>query len=190
MPRRLILIRHSLSEIEPDVPVAKWQLSEEGVARARSFAGRLDPGTADRVFTSPEPKAAQTARHLGAAWNLPIEEVAGLHEHERPEPRVLPRDQFEELVRGVFARPSEVVFGAESANAALERFSAAVTRFIEPTTRDVVVVSHGTVIALFVAKRTGEDPFAFWKRQEMPFAVTLMLPALKLQTLTFLARSR
>jgi broad specificity phosphatase PhoE len=188
MRRKLILIRHSLSEIEPDVPAAKWLLSEEGVARARTFAARVDPGTARCVFTSTEPKAAHTARLLGAPWHLPVEETAGLHEHERPEPRMLPRDQFEDLVRAVFTRPSEVVFGSESADAALERFGSAVMRAIDQTARDAVIVSHGTVIALFVAKHTGTDPFEFWKRQQMPFAVTLALPHLRLEKLTFLTQ--
>lgn len=185
MPRRLILVRHSLSKMEPEVPVANWRLSAEGVERARRFAARVEPGTADRVFTSPEPKAAQTAAILGAAWRLPVVEVAGLHEHERPEPRILPRDRFEELVRGVFTRPSEIVFGAESADQAFERFNAALARLVEHDTRDVVAVSHGTVIALFVARHTDTDPFEFWKRQEMPFAVTLTLPELTLETMTF-----
>lgn len=185
-PRRLILIRHSLSDVEPLVPVARWRLSPEGIARAAALAGRLQPGNAERIFTSPEPKALHTARILGAAWTLPVEEVAGLREHERPEARILPRDQFEERVRDVFARPSEVVFGAESADAALGRFDSTVAGLLEQSDRDVVIVSHGTVIALFVAKHTGREAFEFWKQQQMPFAVTLDLPALRLERTIFL----
>jgi broad specificity phosphatase PhoE len=59
-------------------------------------------------------------------------------------------------------------------------------RLAGQTSRDVVAVTHGTVIALFVAKHTGTDPFEFWRRQQMPFAVTLTLPELRLEKLTFL----
>jgi broad specificity phosphatase PhoE len=168
------------------VPAARWGLSQEGIARAAAFAGRLQPGNADRIFTSPEPKALHTARILGAAWTIPVEEVEGLREHERPEARILSRDQFEERVRDVFARPSDVVFGAESADAALGRFDATAARLLEQSHRDVVIVSHGTVIALFVAKHTGTDAFEFWKQQQMPFAVILELPTLSLERTIFL----
>ncbi len=186
-PRRLILIRHSLSEVDALVPVALWRLSPEGIARASAFAHRLEPGNADRLYTSPEPKALHTARILGAAWTIPVEELAGLREHERPEAGILPREQFEERVRNVFARPSEVAFGAESADAALERFDATVASLLERSHRDVVIVSHGTVIALFVGKHTGTDAFEFWKQQQMPFAVMLQLPTLRLERTIFLA---
>lgn len=168
------------------MPAARWRLSAEGIARAAALAGRLQPGNADRIFTSPEPKALHTARILGAAWTMPVEEVAGLREHERPEARILPSDQFEERVRDVFARPSEAVFGAESADAALGRFDFTVADLLEQSDRDVVIVSHGTVIALFVAKHTGRNAFEFWKQQQMPFAVTLELPALRLERTIFL----
>jgi broad specificity phosphatase PhoE len=36
----------------------------------------------------------------------------------------------------------------------------------------VAVVTHGTVIALYVAELTGEDPFTLWRRMGLPsFAV-------------------
>lgn len=184
--RRLILIRHSVSEIQPEVPPAFWRLSAEGIARARAFAARVDPGSAACVFSSPEPKAVETARLLGEAWNVPVEEVQGLQEHERPDAVMLPRETFEERVRDVFAHPSRVVFGSESADEARGRFTEAVRRVVARSAGDVVIVSHGTVMALFVGAEAGVDPFAFWKRQEMPFAVTLALPALTLDETTFL----
>lgn len=184
--RRLTMVRHSLSEIRPDLPPALWRLSSDGVTRARSFAMRLDPGTATCVFTSSEPKAAETAHLLGGIWKVPVEEVAGLHEHERHEARILSRAQFEERIREMFARPSELVFGAESADDARRRFTATVMHLIRRTVGDLVIVSHGTVMALFVGAETGIEPFPFWKRQEMPFAVTLALPDLILEGTTFL----
>ena len=46
------------------------------------------------------------------------------------------------------------------------------------SSEDLIVVSHGTVMTLFVAEATGVDPFAFWKKLEMPCAVTLSVPEL------------
>ena len=183
--RRLILVRHSVPDIRRDVPAAEWRLSAEGAARARALSRQLQPADATCVFTSREPKATETARLLAGEWQLPVEEVPGLQEHERPEAQLLSRDAFERKIADLFARPGQLVFGAETADQARRRFTAALVRLLTRAAGDIVVVSHGTVIALFVAEVSGVEPFAFWKRQEMPFAVTLTLPELRLERTTF-----
>jgi broad specificity phosphatase PhoE len=184
--RRLVLVRHSVPEIRREVPAGQWRLSPDGVARARAFSRQLQPAGASRVFTSVEPKAVETARVLAGEWGLAVEEVAGLHEHERPQAQMLSREAFEQKIRDLFARPGELVFGAETAEQARRRFTMAVMRLVARSSEDVVVVTHGTVLALFVAEVAGLEPFAFWKRQQMPFAVTLGLPELKVEETTFL----
>lgn len=179
--RRLVLVRHSIPEILPDRAAAEWRLSAPGLERAREFAGLLDPGTAPAVFSSREPKAAETARALSEVWSVPHEIRSNLHEHERPLARMFPREVFEARVKALFERPSEVVFGVESAAQARQRFTQAIMRLVAETRGDVVAVSHGTVMALFVAEVTGAEPFAFWKRLEMPCAVVLSLPDLALR---------
>jgi broad specificity phosphatase PhoE len=178
--RRLILVRHSRPDIKRDLPAAEWRLSEAGVLRATQFARQLDPGSAAIVFTSEEPKAVETARALASVWNVPVEPVRGLHEHERPAAQMLSRDQFEDRIRQMFARPLECVLGTETAEHARRRFTLALMRVIARSANDVVAVSHGTVMTLFVAEATGVEPFAFWKSLEMPCAVTLTIPDLQI----------
>jgi broad specificity phosphatase PhoE len=181
--RSLILIRHSAPEIRRDVPAAQWRLSEEGVARARDLARTHAAPNTTRVYTSVEPKAKETARLLAEGWEMKaVEAVPGLHEHERPEAQLMTREAFELKVRELFARPSEKVFGAESADRARRRFTMAVMRLVSSTPGDVVVVSHGTVITLFVAEAAGVQPFDFWKKLDMPGVTRLTLPELKLVT--------
>jgi broad specificity phosphatase PhoE len=183
---RLILIRHSVSEPNPDVPAAEWRLAADGVARARDLSQLLHPDGATAVFTSIEPKAVETARALAERWGIDVVGVPGLHEHERPEATWMAQDVFERTVHDLFARPGDLVFGAETADQARLRFTRAVMRLVADATGDVVVVSHGTVMALFVSQVTGIDPFTFWKQQAMPFAVTLRVPELTLDKTTFL----
>jgi broad specificity phosphatase PhoE len=174
--RRLILIRHSLSAVRPDVPPAKWHLAPEGVTRAKAFAGRLDLSAASQIFSSAEPKAVETARVLGEVWGRPVAEVPDLHEHERPEHRMVSRQQFAARIAALFARPSEIVFGSESADGARQRFTAAVSGLVDRHDGDIVIVTHGTVMALFIASHTGKDAFELWKQLQMPCAATLTLP--------------
>jgi broad specificity phosphatase PhoE len=174
-----VLVRHSVPDIRRDIPAAEWRLSDTGKRRAREFARLLDPGTARTIHSSEEPKAVETARALAAEWDCDVSTAAGFHEHERPAAQMLTRDAFEARVRDLFARPAERVFGAETADQARRRFTMALMRAVAASSTDIIVVSHGTVITLFVAEAAGVEPFAFWKKLEMPSAVEMSLPDLQ-----------
>jgi len=80
---KLVLIKHSLPEIQPDLPARRWRLSEEGRRRCRPLADRLVAHVPERIFTSREPKAMETAALVGSRLGLPVEPRDGLHEHDR-----------------------------------------------------------------------------------------------------------
>lgn len=148
--------------------------------RSRRASGRfaqqaaLRPITV-RLQTSVEPKALETARRTGERLIVPVETVTGLHEHDRRDTGVLSDAEFDRAIGELFARPGDLVFGRETAAAALARFDAAVSGVLAaaPRIEDVLVVSHGTVIALYVAARTGTDGRALWKRLGLPSIVVL-----------------
>lgn len=50
----LILVRHAMPELRPDVPAERWQLGDEGRAAARALADALHLGPAHYV-ASDEP---------------------------------------------------------------------------------------------------------------------------------------
>jgi broad specificity phosphatase PhoE len=85
---------------------------------------------------------------------------------------------FEARMHDLFAHPDQVVFGSESASAALTRFTAAVDRVISEDTGDgdVVIVTHGTVMSLFVAKRSHVDATSLWSTLGLPSYIALELP--------------
>jgi len=77
-----------------------------------------------------------------------------------------------------------LVFGGESADQAHQRFSQAIARVMERhPDQNVAVVSHGTVMTLFVARAVGLEPFPFWKRLGLPAFVVLSWPQLDLLTI-------
>jgi broad specificity phosphatase PhoE len=49
-------------------------------------------------------------------------------------------------------------------------------------TLNLVMVSHGTVMALFVARLAGLEPFAFWQRLGLPAFIVMALPGWHLLT--------
>lgn len=176
---KLILVKHSLPEILPEIPASEWHLSVEGRQRCQVLADELAGHDPDLIFSSSEPKAQETAQIIAQQLVKPLFIVPGLHEHERKTVRFTNEEQFEASVKEFFEQPDALVFGEETAAQSLNRFSNAVYQLISQNRdQNLVVVSHGTVITLFVAANCGIEPFPFWSRLDLPSFVVLSLPDL------------
>jgi broad specificity phosphatase PhoE len=174
--RFLLLVRHAAPEVVPGVPAREWRLSDDGRRAAEALAARVTPYLPSLVATSAEPKARETAELLAARLGVPTESAAGLHEHVRDNVGYLGRERFEAAVAACFARPDELVLGRETAAQALARFSRAVEAVLAAhPAGNLAIVTHGTVMALFVAARTGRDPLPFWRGLALPDLVVLSL---------------
>lgn len=180
--RRLILVKHSLPKIVPELPRREWVLSEEGRERAARLAEQLRAYEPERIATSPEPKARQTAEILAGSLGLDLAVVEGLREHDDRDVPFLSEDGFRARVREFFARPAETVFGPESADAAYARFADAIDS-LSPVEdgRSQVAVAHGRVISLFAARRGSVDPHQLWLRLGLPSMVIVGLPRFEIE---------
>jgi len=178
--RHLVLVKHAMPQVDVETPAHEWRLHSEGEAAAGMLAERLVRAryTPERIVASTEPKATQTGSIIAARLHLPFATVDGLHEHDRRAAGFLERKVFEARMRDLFAHPDQIVFGSESATTALTRFTAAVDRVISETTGDgdVVIVTHGTVMSLFVAKRSHVDATSLWTTLGLPSYIALELP--------------
>jgi broad specificity phosphatase PhoE len=181
MPNTLILIRHSQSQQAPDRPASQWPLTAEGCRRCTALAARLAACAPDLIVTSRERKASETGALVAARLALPTLVAHGLHEHKREQVGWLSNPAFEQAVSAIFAQPNELVFGEETASQAGARFDAAVRDVLAShPAQTVAIVSHGTVITLFLAQHAGVAALPFWTRLGMPALVVLSLPELKL----------
>ena len=179
---KLILIKHSLPEINPNIPASQWHLSELGRRRSELLADKLNEYALDVIMSSVEPKASETAQIMAHRLHKPFEIAEGLHEHERNRVPFGTVEQFEKSVADFFVRPSELVFGEETADAARNRFSNAIARVIEKFPRQTIaIVAHGTVITLYVSCLANLEPFIFWKRLGLPSMIVLSLPDLQVE---------
>ena len=177
----LVLIRHSLPEIDLAVPAARWRLSRNGRARCHALADRLARYDLDAIVSSTEPKAIGTAEIVAHQLGLSFETVDGLQEHDRSDVVGLDRTQFRDAVARLFSHPHDLVLGNETAEQARQRFAISVGSVLERyPNANVAVVAHGTVISLFVAGVTVLDAHAFWQRLGMPCYVVLSRPDLRL----------
>ena len=186
-PSKLILVKHSQPAIDPHIDARDWHLSEAGRARCQFLVEQLRSYLPAALYSSDEPKAMETAQLIGEPLGLRSIARPNLHEHDRRGTpyEVNPAD-FEASVAMFFARPDERVYGNESAQQALARFSKAIAHILDQgaaQSATPIVITHGTVITLFVAAHNGMDSaaaFAFWKSLKLPSVVELSLPDFKL----------
>jgi broad specificity phosphatase PhoE len=153
----LFYITHPNVEVEPDVAVARWSLSDTGRRRAATMAEQVWVRSVRRVLTSDETKAVETAEILAAALSIEPEVVPGTGEMDRTATGYLPAVEFEALADAFFAAPDVSVSGWERAVDAQRRIAGALDPILdEPTQRgDVAVVGHGGVGTLWYCHLAG-----------------------------------
>ena len=177
---KLLLIRHSQPEQDTTIPASEWRLSHQGRQLCEPLAERLKAYEPTRLISSVEPKAVETAqvtaRHLGVSSEIAF----GLHEHDRSNVGYIPDgERFEVIIKDLFAKPDEKVFGAETAKQAVERFQGAVDGLLDEYVDETLgVVTHGTVMSLFVAAHNKTDGFELWGSLRMPSVIVIELPTL------------
>jgi broad specificity phosphatase PhoE len=182
--RKLILIKHASPQVEPNVPPQQWQLSPRGRESCRALANRLAPHQPSMIIASHEEKAAQTAQLLAEALNCPWERHDDLHEHDRTNVPHMRSADFISMMELVFRRPDERVLGEESATAALSRFSSAVDELLQAHPQQtLVIVTHGTVLALLLAQHMERPAFELWRRMGLPSFAVLTVPDFQVQEL-------
>lgn len=179
-PTTLILIKHARPQIIPAAPAPEWRLGDEGRRQCDALAETLARWQPEALIASEEPKAAETAQLTAERLGVPWRTAPGLHEHDRARaPYVADDEAYRAQIRELFARPDEPVFGAETARAAIIRFTAALDAALASATeRSIGVVTHGTVISLYVAHRFGMDGYTLWWRLGLPALVVTDAPGL------------
>ena len=175
--RRLILVRHAAPMKQPEVPAREWSLSPAGYNDAARLGQLLAAYAPASIISSDELKARQTAQPLADRLGLPVAILPGLHEHERRAVGYLGDAAFQATMARLFAEPDTLVFGEETANQSLARFTQAVRETLASyPDGDLALFTHGTVLSLFVAAHSENDPMTFWYHLQLPAWVVFTLP--------------
>ena len=181
---QLILVKHSNSNHSPDRAAADWQLTAAGIDRCKPLAAHLAVYRPRRIFSSPMPKALQTAKSVAIELDdLDIVENQLLAEHSRLSNAPYETlESFHARMKLLFAQPDERVFGDESANQASERFHRGIEAVLgqAKTGENIVIIAHGTVNTLFTARYNALNSYDLWLRLKMPSMIVLDLPDFRL----------
>jgi broad specificity phosphatase PhoE len=174
--RRLVLVRHAQVRLDPELPPEQWDLTDEGRAAAERLA-RLDvfDGIA-AVVTSPEPKARATAEPIAATAGVGLRVDPDLREAERGAARVDDRAAFVARVDGWLG--GSRVPGWEERDLAAARIVGCVERLLVASSGDLALVSHGTILSLYLSWLRGEERVDLdeWEAISLP-AVTVVDPS-------------
>ncbi len=169
--QRVMLVRHAEPHIDVSLPAAEWSLTPRGVARARLLATVLIDANPSLIVASPERKALETARILAGELNVPIEQDERFSEQGAEAGQFLTDyAEFRALVRHHFDHPDEIVLRQESSRAAGARFGEAIGARLEAggSTGVPVVVSHGRIMASWLAFLTGANAWDIWTGLRLP----------------------
>ena len=87
--------------------------------------------------------------------------------------------EFEQALEAFFSQPSRLVLGSETVSQAHDRFSAAIAAVLEADSGDSIVISHGTVMTLYLAQVADFPPMSFWRELRTPCLVEVEVPAMR-----------
>ncbi len=180
---KLVLVRHAAPATDPCVAPSQWPLAEAGRASIPALTEALLPYLPATLYTSREAKAAETASLTARALGVKFTSWPGLHEHVRSTDDWLSSDEFLAKIEALYAQPRDIVFGAESADAAHSRFAAAIAALTaEAPAGNLVAFTHGLVMSLLVSRaNAGIEPLAFWRALKLPAVVVLNRATLALE---------
>lgn len=177
---RLVLVRHAMPDLEPEVPAERWRLGCGGRAAARSL-GPLMPGPA-YYAASDEPKAVQTAQEIAGRLDVAIDprfaEVRRRHVWS-DEYRTLARAYVEGVRHDGWEPHAQVI----------DRFAAGVGHHAALAAARgcaLVIYTHGMALTVWLASRIPLDPSParFWEALRFPDVVDVDLTAKTARRLT------
>lgn len=165
----LYLVRHALTRQDPTRHMAEWDLDPVGAADLARLANLPCWAGAGRILSSTEPKAILTAEAIRAQHGgLPAtEQYADLCELRKAG---WVGDRHDAVMAEVFAAPGQPALpGWETGAHALERFSRCVEGLLS-NQGELILVSHATVLSLYLANLLGQDRVRFhdWRSIGFP----------------------
>ncbi len=152
MNNTLIFIRHAKTKINKEIPIADWDLTEEGYKQAKEIKDIDKFQDVDILISSTEQKAFLTIKPLADKLGKEIIQIKEFGEIKRPGSEKLTPEQYEDMKVKIFHDLDFTDHGWETTNQALERFKKA-TEQINKNYDDkkILICVHGSVMTLYFA---------------------------------------
>lgn len=146
MASLLRYLSHPQVQVDANVPVPDWGLSDVGRARTEAIRNSSALQRTDLIVSSNERKAVETAEIIGNTIGVTVIGVERMHENDRSATGFLRPDEFEEVANLFFLHPEQSVRGWERALDAQARIVEEANNFIRShKSGDILMVGHGGV---------------------------------------------
>ncbi|CAN5490730.1 histidine phosphatase family protein [soil metagenome] len=150
----LYYVTHPNVLVDPATPIEQWGLDATGTARATAMLEQPWIPAVERIVSSDETKALQTAQILAGQLALQVEVRSGIGENDRSSTGYLPPTEFERMADRFFDQPEQSADGWERAIDAQRRIVDGLADLLDgpadsPTPGVTVVVGHGAVGSLW-----------------------------------------
>jgi broad specificity phosphatase PhoE len=181
--RRIVLVRHARSKVDPARPPREWGLTADGEQAAARLAALAPLAACGAFYAGPEPKLVQTLLPAAGRRRQAVVEDGAFA--ETASEGWLDEAGFRETVRRFFARRDAApAAGWEPAAAAADRFRGAVERRLadaasapgEAGAPDFAVASGGRALMAYLSGALGLDAgaaFARWQALRLPDVAVL-----------------
>ncbi|MFW9851573.1 MAG: histidine phosphatase family protein [Candidatus Thorarchaeota archaeon] len=170
MSNSIFFLRHAETIINRDILVDEWIISEKGKKTTKEIieSGIFDD--IDKIITSEERKAIQTAFFLAERLGKKIITNSDFNELKRGGNYVSSKKQYEKQVKKLFEEGYSEIKEWEEARSALRRITRAIDYIDrEYSNMNILVVSHGIILSLYFNHLLGitkAKQFNRWKRME------------------------
>lgn len=155
---RALYVTHPQVQIDANVPVPLWGLSQQGRERAEAFARRRVVPAGAMIFSSRETKAVELADLIAAQIGALVLTDHLMGENDRSATGFLPPAFFEQTADRFFAEPDRSIDGWERAIDAQERIVSTVRTALSsvPEGTTAIFCGHGgvgTLLKCHIGKR-------------------------------------
>lgn len=149
-------LTHPQVNIDPDIPVPEWSLSDVGAERVHNLCSSAALTKTTRIVSSAETKATEAAQILGTSLGITPELREKMHENDRTSTGFLESAAFEDMADQFFANPDVSVKGWESAADAQARIVGEVQAVLASHKEgNLLLVGHGAVGTLLYCHFSG-----------------------------------
>ncbi|MFX0024490.1 MAG: histidine phosphatase family protein [Candidatus Hermodarchaeota archaeon] len=154
----LIFLRHAETQIEKDIKISRWKLTNKGRNDAFNISKLNLFNDVEIIISSNEDKAYQTAYPLSKKLHIDIIRDRNLNEIVRDQGRFLEnREEYLKIMKLCVENRNRSFNNWETGNHAMERFSKRIQEIDSKYfNKKILFVAHGGVINLYFAKILGE----------------------------------
>lgn len=158
---KLVLIRHSKSLVNPDVPINTWGLADEGIALAKKMQENKAVQEIQVIYSSLQPKALETAILATKNRGVPLRTDDRLTEITSFTKQFVDLITLEKNTKDFYTKNDVSFFGGETQEEALKRFNQAIEEIVakEKEVETIGIASHGATLTCFAAQFIEKDPY-------------------------------